>query len=87
MEMSTEKTKTLAFQRKEPIPGKGCIDNRILERVNKFRYLDYALSYQGEVDVSTKTSKYTKTIGIINMYLNYRWYTDAHLCLYKTSAD
>jgi hypothetical protein len=60
MEISTEKTKILAFQGKEPIPRKICIDNRMLERVNKFTYLGCTMSYQGEVDTSNKTAKYTK---------------------------
>jgi hypothetical protein len=65
MKMSTEKAKILAFQGKEPIPSRVCVDNRILERVNKFTYLDYTLSYQREVDISNKTAKYTKAMGVI----------------------
>jgi hypothetical protein len=34
MEISIEKTKIIAFQGKEPIPGKIFIDNRLLERVD-----------------------------------------------------
>jgi len=49
--------------------SKICIDKRILKTVNKFTYLNYTLSCQGEVDISNKTAKYTKTIGVINNVL------------------
>jgi len=45
MEISTKKTKILGFQEKEPKPSKLRIDRRIPERVNKFTYLGYTLSY------------------------------------------
>jgi hypothetical protein len=54
MEISMERTKIPAFQGKESIPSKICINNRILERVNKFTCLGYTLSYQGEVEYATK---------------------------------
>jgi hypothetical protein len=38
--MSTEKTKILAFQRKEPIPSEVCIDKRILEELINSPMLD-----------------------------------------------
>jgi len=37
------------------MPSKICIDNRILENVNKLIYLGYTLSCKGEVDISNKT--------------------------------
>jgi len=39
------------------------MDNRILGKVNKFTYLGYTLSYQGEVDIGNKTAKYRTTVG------------------------
>jgi hypothetical protein len=69
MERSMEKTEILASQEKEPLPSKIYIANRILERVDKFTYFGFALSCQGEVDISNKTAKYTKPIGIINNVL------------------
>jgi hypothetical protein len=54
MEISTEKIKILAFQGKEPIPSKICIDNRILKTVNKFTCLVYTLSYKEKQIYPTK---------------------------------
>jgi hypothetical protein len=48
MEISTEKTKIMAFCGKEPVPSKICLNNNILERVNEFKYLGYKSSFVGE---------------------------------------
>jgi hypothetical protein len=39
MEISTEKTKIMAFCGKEPVPSKICLNNNILERVNNLNIL------------------------------------------------
>jgi hypothetical protein len=57
MEISTEKTKIMAFCGKEPVPSKICLNNKILERVNEFNYLGYKLSFMGELDLPEKISK------------------------------
>jgi hypothetical protein len=69
MEISTEKTKIMAFCGKEPVPNKICLNNKILERVNEFNYLDYKLSVMGELLLPGKISKYYKTMDIINNVL------------------
>jgi hypothetical protein len=69
MEISTEKTKIMAFCGKEPVPSKICLNNKILERVNKFNYLGYKLSFVGELDLPGKISKDSKNMGIINNVL------------------
>jgi hypothetical protein len=66
MEISTEKTKIMAFCGKEPVPSKIRLNNKILERVNEFKYLGYKLSFVGELDLPGKISKYSKTMGTIN---------------------
>jgi hypothetical protein len=43
MEISTEKTKIMAFCGKEPVPSKICLNNKILERVNELNIL--AINY------------------------------------------
>jgi hypothetical protein len=43
MEISTEKTKIMAFCGKEPVPRKICLNNKILGRVNEFIYFGYKL--------------------------------------------
>jgi hypothetical protein len=69
MEISTEKTKIMAFCGKEPVPSKICLNNKILERVNEFKYLGYKSSFVGELDLPGKISKHSKTMGIINNIL------------------
>jgi hypothetical protein len=38
-------------------------------RINKFTYLGYMTSYQGEVDICNKTAKYTKTMELVKNVL------------------
>jgi hypothetical protein len=59
----------MAFYGKEPVPSKLCLNNNILERVNEFNYLGYKLSFVGELDLTGKISKYSKTMGMINNVL------------------
>jgi hypothetical protein len=59
----------MAFCGKEPVPSKICLNNKILERVNKFNYLGYKLSFVGELNLPGKISKYSKTMGFINNVL------------------
>jgi hypothetical protein len=69
MEISIDKSKVMAFRGKEPVQSKICLNNKMTERTNRFNYLDYKLSFQGEADLSQKITKYTKTMGIINKVL------------------
>ncbi|KAJ4433821.1 hypothetical protein ANN_16133 [Periplaneta americana] len=66
MEISTDKTKIMAFCGKYPIQSKICLDNKILERCNSFPYLGYNISIFEELDISQKINKYTRAMGIIN---------------------
>jgi hypothetical protein len=50
--ISTEKTKTMAFCGSESIRSKIVIDKII--RVNVFNYLGCSLSYEGEKDIDVK---------------------------------
>jgi len=44
MELSSTKTKTMAFQGKTPVPSKIFIGNKILEQDHSFKYMSYNLS-------------------------------------------
>ena len=66
MEISTEKSKIMAFCGKDPVPSKICLDKKILERVNQLSYLGYRFSFLEELDISDKIIKYNKSVGIIN---------------------
>jgi hypothetical protein len=66
MEISAkQKIKILAFQEKQPIPSKVCIDDEIPET---FTYLGYVLLYQ-EVDIANKNCKIHKNSRVINNVL------------------
>jgi hypothetical protein len=67
-EISIQKSKVMAFQGKEPVLSKICLNNKMIERMN-FTYLGYKLSFQGEVDLPQNITKYTKPKGIINEVL------------------
>jgi hypothetical protein len=52
MEISTEKTKIMAFQGKYPIQSKIYIYNKIMEQVNYFKYTRYYMVCENEKDVA-----------------------------------
>jgi hypothetical protein len=67
MKISTEKSKTMAFCGPEPIKSKIIIDNKIIQQINVFNYLQCSLSYEGEKDIDVKISKFLKITGLINV--------------------
>jgi hypothetical protein len=87
MEISTAKTKIMAFCGKETVSSKICLNNKILERVNEFKYLGYKLSFIGELDLPGKISKCSKTMFIINNVLKPSLVQKRTcICTYKTLA-
>jgi hypothetical protein len=54
---------------KNQYQAKFILNNKILERVNEFKYLGYKLLFVGELDLPGKISKYSKNLGIINNVL------------------
>jgi hypothetical protein len=66
MSISIEKTKIMAFSGKDPVRSKICTNVKTLQQVNTFNYLGFTLSYEGETDMSSKISKFVKTIRVIN---------------------
>jgi hypothetical protein len=66
MSISTEKAKIIAFLGKNPVRSKICVNNKMLEQVNTFKYLGCSLSCEGEKDMPSKISKFAKTIRVIN---------------------
>jgi len=44
--ISVEKTKSIAFKRRDPARTKIVIDNKIIEQVNSFNYLGNMISYE-----------------------------------------
>lgn len=66
MEISTDKSKVMAFLGKEPVRSKICINNKIIEQVKNFSYLGYQISYEEEKDLNEKIIKFNRAMGIIN---------------------
>ena len=83
MEISTEKSKIIAFCGKDPVPSKICLNDKILERVNQLSYLGYRLSFMEEFDISDKITKFNKSVGIINNIMKpnlVQQHIHTHLC-------
>jgi hypothetical protein len=67
MKISTEKTKTIEFCGPEPIRSKIIIDNKIIQQINVFNYLQCSFSYEGEKDIDVKISKFLKITGLTSI--------------------
>jgi hypothetical protein len=44
--ISTDKRRVMEFKERDPIRSKIVINNKIIEQVNKFNYLEYLVSYE-----------------------------------------
>ena len=42
------------------------IDNKIIEHVNLFNYLENMISYEGKLDIDNKLNNFLKITGILN---------------------
>jgi hypothetical protein len=70
MKISIDKTKEMAFKGKEHIRSKICVYNKRKEQVSSFKYLGYNISYEKDVDISTKILNYNRAMEIIIRYSN-----------------
>jgi hypothetical protein len=66
MNISTDKTKVMAFKGKEHIRNKIHVYDKPIEQVSSFKYLGYNISYEKDVDISAKILNYNRVMGIIN---------------------
>jgi len=64
--ISVQKTKSMAFRGRDPVRTKIVIDNKIIEEVNSFNYLERMISYEKELDIDNKLHNYLKITGILN---------------------
>jgi hypothetical protein len=80
-------TKSMAFKGQDPNRSKIVIDNKIIEQVNSFNYLENMISYENEMDVDNKLNNYLKITGIINnMFRPKNTLKKARIKLYNTPA-
>ena len=56
----------MTFKGRDPVRTKIVIDNKIIEQVNSFNYLENTISYEKELDIDNKLHNYLKITGFIN---------------------
>jgi hypothetical protein len=66
IKISIDKTKVMDFKGNEHIHSKICIYDKHTEQVSSFIYLSYNISYEKDIDISTKILNYNRAMGIIN---------------------
>jgi len=54
----------MAFKGQDPVRTKIVIDNKIIEQVNLFNYLENMISYVGVLDIDKKLNNFLKITGI-----------------------
>ena len=70
--ISVQKTKSMAFEGRDPVRTKIVIDNKIIEKVSSFNYLGNMISYEKEVDIDNKLHNYLKITRIFIMCLDHK---------------
>lgn len=87
MKISENKTKTMAFQGREPVRSKIVINGKIIEQTAEFNYLGCKLANSGEVDVDNKLKNFQRTTGLINRVLRRNLVKkETRLRIYNTMA-
>ena len=56
----------MAFKGRDPVRTKIVIDNKIIEQINTFNYLENTISYEKELYIDNKLHNYLKITGVIN---------------------
>jgi hypothetical protein len=64
--ISVQKTKSVAFKRRDPVRTKIVINNKIIKQVNTSNYLGNMISYDKELDIDNKLHNYLKITRILN---------------------
>jgi len=64
--IAAEKTRSMAFKGRNPTRTKIVIDNKIIEQVNLFNYLEIMIYCEGELDTDNKLNNFLKITGILN---------------------
>ena len=86
MNISTQKTKVMAFSGKQHIRTKIVVNNQTLEQVNHFNYLGCDISYGFDKDIQSKVSKFGHICGSIDKFLRNKTTKETRLKFYKTVA-
>ena len=66
MEISPQKSETMAFLGQDPVRCKIIVDNKCLQQVKDFKYLSCEISDENEKDFQQKVAKFAQILGILN---------------------
>lgn len=69
LNISTKKTKVLAFRGAETIRAKIVLEGKTIEQINSFNYLGCNISYIKNEDIGNKINKFNHVCGVINRSL------------------
>lgn len=86
LEISTQKSKVMAFEGKYPIRSKIVLANEIIEQVNGFKYLGCWISYEQERDIEYKLNQFRHICGTIQRTLRNKTRKDTIIKFYKVLA-
>ena len=77
----------MAFKGQDPVGCKIVINNKIVEQVISFNYIQSLISFEKQVDIDNKLSNYLKITGIINeMFRPQKILLKTRIQLYITPA-
>lgn len=86
LQISTTKSKVIAFKGKAPLRCKIVIDNQIIEQVTGFNYLGFHISYSSNEDINNKLNKFRSMCGTIRRHLGQKTLRSTQLKFYKVMA-
>jgi hypothetical protein len=86
LEISSNKSKVMAFEGKHPRRSKIVIDNKIIEQVSHFNYLGCDVSYNYDADLQIKLNKFQYMSGTIKRTITNKTRKDTQLKFYKVMA-
>lgn len=87
LNISVQKTESMAFKRQEPVRSKTLVDNKIIVQANSFNYLANVISYEKEVDIDKKLNNYLKiTHNVNDVFKPQKTLKKTRIKLYNTLA-
>ena len=61
--MSTEKTETIAFLRKDPVRRKIIVDNKCLQQEKNFKCVGCKISYENKKQIQQQLENFAQRVG------------------------
>jgi hypothetical protein len=63
MELSPEKSETIAFSGQDPVRSTIIVDNKCFQHVKNFKYVGCKISYENGKDIQHKLAKFAQIFG------------------------